>query len=152
MGEAPSFGAGLPGGLAARPDLAVRYEAMVAELWRAVDPCLLELVRVAVAGALGDDEGRAVRTPVAVAAGFDEAKAAALDSWRTAGDRFTPTERALLAVAEQFVLDAHGVDDAAMAAVVAAIGPAPTVAFVTGLGLFDGQSRLRRGAVVGRAS
>lgn len=148
MGDAPS----LPGGLSTRPDLARRYDAMLAELWRAVDPRLLELVRLAVAGALGDDEGRAARTPAAVSAGFDEAKAAALDRWRGEPERFTAVERALLAVAEQFVLDAHGVDDAAMAAVVEAIGPAPTVAFVTGLGLFDGQSRLRRGAVVGRAS
>ncbi len=142
----------LPGGLSTRPDLAVRYEAMLAELWRAVDPCLLELVRLAVAGVLGDAEGRAQRAPVAVAAGFDEAKAAALDAWRTRPDRFTDTERALLTVAEQFVVDAHGVDDAAMAAVVAAIGPAETVAFVTGLGLFDGQSRLRRGTAVGATS
>lgn len=148
MGETRS----LPGGLATRPDLAHHYEAMLAELWSAVDPCLLELVRLAVAGVLGDDEGRAVRTPAAVAAGFDEAKAAALDAWRSRPERFTATERALLTVAEQFTTDAHGVDDAAMAAVVAAIGPAPTVAFVTGLGLFDGQSRLRRGAIVGRAS
>jgi alkylhydroperoxidase family enzyme len=130
----------LDGGLAARPDLAERYDAMLAALWASgVEPRLLELCRLAIAGVLGDHEGWAVRTPVAA---LDDATVTALAHWRT-DPGFTSDERAVLEVAEQFAIDVHGVTDAQFAALVEAVGPKGAVALTTGLGLFDGQSRMR---------
>jgi len=130
----------LDGGLAARADLASRYDAMLAALWASgVEPRLLELCRLAIARVLGDDDGASIRTP---AAGLDEATVDALVRWRDAPG-FTAAERAVLEVAEQFAVDVHGVTDAQFAALVEGVGPKGAVALTTGLGLFDGQSRMR---------
>ena len=133
----------LPGVLSIRPDLATRYDTMLDELWGCgVDPCLLELCRVALALVLGDGAGAALRTPVAVDAGLDESRLAGLTRWR-ADPSFTPLERAALGVTEQFAVDVHGVTDAQFAEVASGLGPAGAVALTTALGLFDGQSRMR---------
>ncbi len=130
----------LDGGLVARPDLAARYDAMLAALWASgVEARLLELCRVAIARVLDDTEGVALRTPhVAI----DDDTLAALAHWRTASG-FAAGERAALEVAEQFAIDVHGVTDTQFAALADAVGPKGAVALITGLGLFDGQSRMR---------
>ena len=61
-------------------------------------------------------------------------------SWPT-DPRFTPTDRAALAVAEQFVIDCHGVTDAQVAGLRDALGDQRTVGFLIALALFDGFSR-----------
>ena len=107
---------------------------------RLVDPCVLELCRLRIAGMNGARHPLGVRTPEAQRAGLREDKIAALESWWTS-DAFSPTERACLRFAEQFVLDAKGITDADAAAVVSALGDAGTVAFVEALAFFDGFSR-----------
>jgi len=73
---------------------------------------------------------------------LDEATVDALVRWRDAPG-FTAAERAVLEVAEQFAVDVHGVTDVQFAALVEGVGPKGAVALTTGLGLFDGQSRMR---------
>jgi alkylhydroperoxidase family enzyme len=107
---------------------------------RLVDPVVLELCRLRVAQLLAARHPQSVRTPQALAAGLNEARIAALSDWWNSGD-FSPTERACLRFAEQFVLDAKGISDADAAAVVGALGDAGTVAFVEALAIFDGFSR-----------
>jgi alkylhydroperoxidase family enzyme len=128
--------------LATRPELAEHRATMLDRLWRdsGVPPRLLELARLRVAVLVHDDVGSATRTPAAVAAGLDEDLVDALSAWPT-DPRFTPTDRAALAVTEQFVVDCHGVTDAQVAALRDALGDRPTVGFLIALALFDGFSR-----------
>jgi len=128
--------------LAARPELVEHRATMLDGIWRGsgVPPRLLELARLRVAALLHDEVGSATRTPVAVAAGFDEDVADALPSWPT-DPRFTPTDRAALALAEQFVMDCHGITDAQVAELRDALGDQATVGFLIALALFDGFSR-----------
>jgi alkylhydroperoxidase family enzyme len=128
--------------LGARPELVEHRATMLDGIWRdsGVPPVLLELARLRVAALLHDEAGWAARTPAAVAAGFDEELVDALPAWPT-DPRFTPTDRAALAVAEQFVMDCHGVSDAQVAEVREALGDQRTVGFLIALALFDGFSR-----------
>jgi alkylhydroperoxidase family enzyme len=128
--------------LGARPELVEHRATMLDGIWRdsGVPPVLLELARLRVAALLDDEAGWAARTPAAVAAGFDEELVDALPAWPT-DPRFTPTDRAALAVAEQFVMDCHGVTDAQVADVREALGDPRTVGFLIALALFDGFSR-----------
>jgi alkylhydroperoxidase family enzyme len=134
----------LEGLLTLRPDLAEAYEAFAGRLWRdrLVDPVVLELCRLRVAQLLGDEPELRRRTPEAVAAGLDEAAVAELSSWPTS-PRFAPAPRVALGLAEQFVVDPHGVSDDQMAEVRAHVGDAGVVALTTALGLFDGFARMR---------
>ena len=126
-----------------RPELAERYDALIDTVWRSgVDPVLLELCRIRMAQLLGDAAGAAARTPAAVVAGFSEQLAVRLDEWWSYPS-FGEQERSALAVAEQFVVDVHGVSDERFAALTAHLGPAGAVAFSMALALFDGQSRVR---------
>ena len=128
--------------LAARPELAEHRATLLDGIWRdsGVPPRLLELARLRVAALLRDEVGSATPTPAAVAAGFDEDLVDALSSWPT-DTRFTPTDRVALAVAEQFVMDCHGITDAQVAELRDALGDQPTVGFLIALALFDGFSR-----------
>jgi alkylhydroperoxidase family enzyme len=128
--------------LAARPELAEHRATMLDGIWRdsGVPPRLLELARLRVAALLRDEAGSAARTPIAVAAGLDEGLVDALPAWPT-DPRFTPTERVALAVAEQFVMDCHGITDAQVEGLRDALGDQPTVGFLIALALFDGFSR-----------
>ncbi|CAB4559776.1 MAG: hypothetical protein F2534_08675 [Actinobacteria bacterium] len=56
----------------------------------------------------------------------------------------TDAEQAVVAVAEQFLLDAHGVDDALMARLTASYTPAETIAIMFQLAFADGFTKLRR--------
>jgi len=115
---------------------------------RLVDPCLLELCRLRVAQLLGAAHELSLRTPEARAAGLREERIAALGAWWTS-DAFSPTERACLRFAEQFVLDAKGITDADAAAVVSALGESGLVAFVEALAIFDGFSRFGASLAIG---
>jgi alkylhydroperoxidase family enzyme len=107
---------------------------------RLLDPVVLELCRLRVAQMLGARHPQSVRTPQAQQAGLQETRIAALSDWWNSLD-FSPTERACLRFAEQFVLDPKGITDADAAAVTGALGDAGTVAFVEALAIFDGFSR-----------
>ena len=131
------------GVLAARPELVEHHATMLDGMWRdsGVPPVLLELARLRVAALLHDEAGSAARTPAAVAAGLDEELVAALPTWPT-DPRCGPTERIALAVAEQFVMDPHGVTDAQVEVLRDALGDQRTVGFLIALALFDGFSRV----------
>jgi alkylhydroperoxidase family enzyme len=124
-----------------RPDLADLYGAFEGRLWRdrLVDPVVLELCRLRIAALLGDEVGLARRTP-GVEVG--EERLARLAAWPT-DPAFTPAERAALAYAEQFVIDAHGVNDEQVGALGEHLDPSAVVALTTALGLFDGMCRFR---------
>jgi alkylhydroperoxidase family enzyme len=128
--------------LAARPELAEHRATMLDGIWRdsGVPPRLLELARLRVAELLHDDVGSTTRTPAAVAAGFDYELVDVLPAWPT-DPRFTPTDRAALALAEQFVMDCHGISDTQVGELRDALGDQPTVGFLIALALFDGFSR-----------
>jgi alkylhydroperoxidase family enzyme len=128
--------------LGARQELVEHRDTMLDGIWRdsGVPPVLLELARLRVAALLRDEAGWVARTPAAVAAGFDEELVEALPAWPT-DPRFTSTDRAALAVVEQFVMDSHGVTDSQVAEVREALGDRRTVGFLIALALFDGFSR-----------
>ncbi len=121
--------------LAARPELAEYRATMLDGIWRdsGVPPRLLELARLRVAALLHDEAGSAARTAAAVAAGLDEELVDTLPAWPT-DPRFTPTDRVALAVAEQFVMDCHGITDAQVKGLRDALGDPATVGFLIALG------------------
>lgn len=132
------------GTFALRPELYADFTPFADAVWRdrLVDPVLLELCRLRVAQVLGCAAEARRRTPAALAAGFDEAQAAALAGW-VRSEVFSPVQRACLRLAEGFVLDPHGVSDADAAAVAAHLPPAEMVALIEALAIFDGFTRFR---------
>jgi alkylhydroperoxidase family enzyme len=75
--------------------------------------------------------------------GISISKAAKIRQWPTAA-AFSATERACLALAEQFVMDPKGVTDAGVRAVRDSIGDRGAVAFMIALALFEGDLRAAR--------
>jgi alkylhydroperoxidase family enzyme len=109
---------------------------VVVAAWDETDPVLLELCRLRMATVLTYPAEQARRTGRAAAAGLDEAKVAELPSWPTS-PRFDARERACLALAEQFVIDANGVTDEQVADVTAHLGPSGCYAFVQALSVVE---------------
>src|ERR1700722_9040783 len=108
---------GLPGGDTDWDGLAClcpeAFEALagtVAAAWEDTDPALLELARLRIAKLLGSDAELQQRSARAVECGLSEQKVAEVEAWPSSL-RFTPAERACLALTEQFVMDANGVTD-----------------------------------------
>jgi alkylhydroperoxidase family enzyme len=122
--------------VALSPDPFEALAAVVVAAWDEADPVLLELCRVRMATLLGFAAEQARRTERARTAGLDEAKLEALAAWPTS-PRFTARERACLALAEQFVVDANGVGDEHVAAVTDHLGPAGCYAFVQALSVVE---------------
>lgn len=90
-----------------------------AAVWSSVsDPALLELCRLRAAAMLGAADALAWRSPIALDAGLDDAKVAALDDW-AAAPCFDARERAYLDFTEQFVTSVSHVSDAQIAALCA---------------------------------
>lgn len=125
-----------------RPNLAADLRAFEGELWRdhGVDAPTLELCRLRVGMMHGCGAAQARRTPAAVAAGLDESRVAALSTWES-DPRFSARERACLALAEQFVLDPSGMEDALFTPVRDALGEAGAVTLLEALAVFDGFTR-----------
>jgi len=125
-----------------RPNLFAAWRDFAARLWDVgpVDPTVLELCR----RRIGQLHGATCPLPRGVAAPpLAERKAAELSAWWRS-DAYGETERACLRFAEQFALDAKGIEDADAGAVTAALGDAGTVAFVEALAIFDGFARFAR--------
>jgi alkylhydroperoxidase family enzyme len=118
------------------PDAFAPLSDVVAAAWDETDPVLLELCRLRMATLLGFPAEQARRTLRARAAGLDEAKVAELSAWPTS-PRFTARERACLALAEQFVIDANGVTDEHVAGVADHLGPEGCYAFVQALSVLE---------------
>ena len=137
--------------LGLRPELAHRVAQLHEAIWSGpVSPVTLELCRLRMATLLGSSAALAERSPAAVAAGLDESKIAALASWPS-DPAFATEERACLALAEQWVLDAQAVTDDEVRAVTDALGSEGAVVFTTALGVWDGQHRLDNALGVIRA-
>jgi hypothetical protein len=118
-----------------RPELAAAHRAVLDRVWAGpVAPRTLELCRLRTAMLLQNTVGLSERSPEAHE--LDNATAAAIASWPT-DDRFTEIDRACLALAEQYVLDVHGITDAMVARVADAVGPDGVVALTTALALWE---------------
>lgn len=89
--------------------------------WTLLDPTVLELCRLRIAMLIGATADQHLRAAPALAAGLTEAKIDALASWPSS-PLFTAADRACLALAEQFVIDAHGISDEQVAAVTEHLG------------------------------
>jgi alkylhydroperoxidase family enzyme len=109
---------------------------LVVAAWAENDPVLLELCRIRMATALGFTSEQERRTERARAAGLTGEKVADLPSWPTS-DRFSATERAVLALAEQFVMDANAVTKEHVAEVTAHLGPEGCYAFVQAVSVLE---------------
>lgn len=124
--------------LALHPGLAASHRVVVEEIWSSgVDPRILELCRVRTATLVGN---RAVATepmtPAAAAAGLEPDLVASLPHWPS-DPRFDPTMRACLTLAEQFVLDVHGVTDDLVDDVAGHLGPDGVVTLTTALATWE---------------
>ncbi len=104
-----------------------------AAAWESVsDPALLELCRLRAAAMLGASDALAWRSPIALAAGLDEAKVAALDDWADA-PCFDAREHAYLDFTEQFVTSVSHVSDEQIAALCAHDAERDVATFITAL-------------------
>ncbi len=108
-----------------------------------------QLARLRIAWLLGGAGALERQRPSALAAGLDEQTVAAIGRWTTS-PLFDGTDRACLALAEQFVIDVSGVTDADVDAVLQRLGPSSLYGFVQTLWAADmaGRMRLALGAVL----
>jgi alkylhydroperoxidase family enzyme len=107
---------------------------LVRAAWQDTDPALLELARLRIATLLRCAPEQARRTTRA--AGLADAKVAELHAWPTS-PLFTARERACLALAEQFVMDANGVTEGLVAEVAGHLGPDGCYAFVQAVSVLE---------------
>lgn len=117
-------------------DAFAALSAMVESAWAETDPVLLELVRLRIATLLDNPAELARRSSRAEAAGLGEAMRGDVAHWATS-NHFGDRERACLALAEQFVLDANGVTDSGVSAVVDQLGPAGCFGFVESVSVLE---------------
>lgn len=125
---------------AAHPAMAAAWDAYVHGVFThpALPAGTLDLCLVRIAGLLGDADGGP--GPVAPAPADLTDRVAALPAWTT-DPRIGPVDRACLALAEQFVLDAQALDDATTEAVRAVVGDRGLAVLVIGVGLAEGLVR-----------
>lgn len=124
--------------LAMHPGLAADHQHLLDEIWRgSLDPRILELCRLRTATILGNtvawDEPR---SPAAIESGLDESLVDALPQWPTHSG-FDAATRACLGLAEQYVMDVHGITDAQVADVTKHIGPDGVVTLTTALAVWE---------------
>jgi len=144
LGVEGSAAVSLGQALALSPLVCERFGEMYRQVWcpPVADPVLLELARLRMAQLLRSDADLHLRFKPALDAGLTEAKVASLPSWSTS-PLFSDAERAVVAFAELFTIDAHAVDDEHCAAVTAVLAR-PTVAGLTlALAIFEATARLR---------
>lgn len=120
------------------PGLAADHRDLLEQVWRgSVDATILELCRLRTATLLGDEHAwNEPRTPAAVAAGLDEAMVDALSRWPT-DERFDRATRLCLRLAEQYVIDVHGITDELVGELTDAIGPDGVVTLTTALATWE---------------
>ena len=111
------------------------------ELWKALDPEVLELCRLRIAGLQRDDRETARTAP---AAPVTPEKAAAIADWPDS-PLFSDRERACLAFTEQFVGDVAGVSQGDVDALLAHFTPGEVQAMVSALLALDQHQRLALG-------
>lgn len=124
--------------LALHPALAADHHRVLDAVWQgSVDPRILELCRLRMATILRNtvawDEPR---SPQAVAAGLDEALVDSLATWPT-NPAFDDPTKACLGLAEQYVIDVHGITDAQVSDVQSHIGPDGVVTLTTAFAAWE---------------
>jgi alkylhydroperoxidase family enzyme len=127
-----------------RPDAYARFRDLYGGLWdpAVIDPRLLELCRLRIATILGCDSERAVRFSDAQDAGVTEADVAALPDWPSSA-RFSPTERAAIAYAEQYVMDPHELTDEHFATLHEHLDEPALATLSLAVAMFDALARFR---------
>jgi alkylhydroperoxidase family enzyme len=108
----------------------------VAAAWEDTDPVLLELARLRIAKLLGNSVALEPRGVRPTEAELSEATRSEVAAWPTS-PRFTPRERACLALTEQFVIDADSVTEAQVAAVTEHLGGPGCYAFVEAISVLE---------------
>jgi alkylhydroperoxidase family enzyme len=139
--------------LALSPRVGECFADMYRQVWcpPVADPVLLELARLRMAQLLRSDADLRLRFKPAVDSGLPETKVAELSRWSTS-PLFTEPERAVVAFAELFTIDAHAVGEDECAAVTAVL-PRPAVAGLTvALAIFEASTRLRLALGAGLAA
>jgi len=106
-----------------------------------VDPVIVELCRLRIAGLIGARAHLSLRRPKAAAAGLTEAKIAELTRWPES-PLFSDAERACLAIAEQFCMGAFTVTDADVAAVLEHLSADECYALVNGIWVMEALARM----------
>jgi len=124
--------------LALHPALAADHHRVLDEVWQAsVDPRILELCRLRMATILGNTAAwNERRSPAAVAAGLDEALVVSMAAWST-DPGFDAATKACLGLAEQYVIDVHGITDAQVAEVNDHIGPDGVITLTTAFAAWE---------------
>lgn len=124
--------------LALHPTLAADHHRILDEVWHAsVDAQILELCRLRTATILGNTRAwDEPRSTAAVQAGLDESLVAALAHWPT-HPGFDATTKVCLGLAEQYVIDVHGISDAQVAEVEKTIGADGVITLTTALALWE---------------
>jgi hypothetical protein len=117
------------------PEILEALDVVHQRAWATVEPRLLELCRLRVAGLLGA-ETEADATLVSLDL-FE-----ALPQWPTS-TRFDATDRACLAFTEQWVIDVASIPDECAAAVVEHLGPEGALNFTHALLVVEQRLRLR---------
>lgn len=124
--------------MALHPGLAADHQRLLGEIWNSsVDPRILELCRLRTATILRNTRAwDEPRSPAAVEAGLDEALVAALAQWPT-HPGFDDATRACLGLAEQYVIDVHGITDAQVADIEHHIGADGVITLTTALAVWE---------------
>ena len=124
------------------PDIYEHYRELNQRLWRdgQLDPAVLELCRLRMAQLIGSTAELDVRHDVA--AEIAQAQLENLRQWPTS-PAFGPRERAALAFAEKYVIDAHSITDEDCAELNLHFTPAELTTLTTGLAMFDAMARFR---------
>jgi len=111
------------------PEASTVIARLMANLWGATDPELLELVQARISQLLRNESVRQGE-------GVPSAKLAALPQWPTS-PLFSDADRALLGFAEQFIMDVAGVSAEQRKSLGEHLDPAEVGGFVTALYLLD---------------
>lgn len=130
--------------LAYLPDAQEAVREFYAAFWvdHLVDPVLLELVRLRMAMLHRVQSELGLRYDVARDAGLTEEKVQALPDWPTS-PMYSELERHVIGLAEQFVIDPHGVTDEDVACIREELTSPGVVALVNAFALIDHLNRLR---------
>ncbi|HUP73900.1 MAG TPA: carboxymuconolactone decarboxylase family protein [Acidimicrobiales bacterium] len=118
-----------------------QYVALHQLIDDSVDPVIVELCRLRIAGLIGERAHLSLRRPKAATAGLTEDKIAALAQWPQS-PLFSAAERACLALAEQFCIGAFTVTDADVAAVLEHLDADQCYALVNGIWVMEALARM----------
>lgn len=124
--------------LGMHPRLAADHHRLLGEIWSStLDARVLEYCRLRTATILGNSHAWAEpRSAAAIAAGLDESLIAELAQWPTHGG-FDAVAKACLGLAEQYVIDVHGITDDQVQELETLIGPDGVITLTTALAAWE---------------